>query len=278
GARREATSASSPWPLAALPPGDPLADLSRVDSFSYVHRVCDVMSTPPVWVEPDLPVADAVALMMERRISSLFVDFADGKPGIVTERDMLRMIDKRGAAGLDARVREAASRPLLTVGHDDFVYRAIGRMERLGVRHLAATSSGGEVTGMVTARNLLRYRATAALVLGDAVEQANDERELGRAWAMVPSAARALRAEGVGARDVAKVISAEICAITRRAAAIAEQRMVSAGRGGAPARHAVLVLGSAGRGESLIAADQDNAIVFEASEPGQGEPDGAADT
>ncbi len=286
--RREATAVSSPWPLAALPPGDPLANLSRVDSFSYVHCVTDVMSKPPVWVEPDLPVADAVALMMERRISSVFVRFADGEPGIVTERDVLRIIDKRGAAGLEARVREAASRPLLTVGQDDFVYRAIGRMDRLGVRHLAAMGEGSEVTGIVTARNLLRYRATAALVLGDAVEQACDERDLGRAWAMVPSAARALRAEGVGARDVAKVISAEICAITRRAAAIAEQRMVSAGRGGAPARHAVLVLGSAGRGESLIAADQDNAIVFDTGqadggqliggEPGKDDCGGEVDT
>jgi len=39
-----------------------------------------------------------------------------------------------------------------------------------------------------------------------------------------------------------------------------------------PCRYAVLVLGSGGRGQSLLAADQDNAIVFE-----RGEPEGAED-
>ncbi len=287
-ARREGGAVGTdPWPLAALPPGDPLAALSRIESFSYVHRVTDVMSPQPVWVEPDLPISDAIALMMERRISSVLVRFTDDAPGaagsgpgIVTERDMLRMINTRGAAGLDARVREAATRPLLTVGQDDFVYRAVGRMERLGIRHLAATGHDGKVTGMVSARNLLRHRATTALELGDAIEQADDEPSLARAWAMVPSAARALRVEGVGARAIAGVISAEICAITRRAAVIAERRMAAAGRGLPPVPYSVLVLGSAGRGESLIAADQDNAIVFDAgssSDPASSEPGGVTD-
>jgi len=284
--RRQGSAGADPWPLAALPPGDPLTALSLIESFSYVHRVTDVMSPQPVWVEPDLPISDAIALMMERRISSVLVRFTDDAPGagsgpgIATERDMLRMINTRGAAGLDARVREAATRPLLTVGQDDFVYRAVGRMERLGIRHLAATGHDGKVTGMVSARNLLRHRATTALVLGDTIEQADDEPSLARAWAMVPSAARALRAEGVGARAIAGVISAEICAITRRAAVIAERRMATAGRGLPPVPYSVLVLGSAGRGESLIAADQDNAIVFDAgasSDAASSEPGGATD-
>ncbi len=43
--------------------------------------------------------------------------------------------------------------------------------------------------------------------------------------------------------------------------------MQDAGRGGPPVSYALLVLGSAGRGESLLAMDQDNAIVFERGEP-----------
>src|SRR5690606_6111618 len=44
------------------------------------------------------------------------------------------------------------------------------------------------------------------------------------------------------------------------------------GAGPPPVAYAVLVLGSGGRGESLLAADQDNAIIF-----AEGDPDGAAD-
>ncbi len=52
---------------------------------------------------------------------------------------------------------------------------------------------------------------------------------------------------------------------------IAEQRLREAGLGEPPCPYAVAVLGSAGRGESLLAMDQDNAIVFERGDPGGAE-------
>jgi DNA polymerase-3 subunit epsilon/CBS domain-containing protein len=74
-------------------------------------------------------------------------------------------------------------------------------------------------------------------------------------------------AEDVSAIEVAAVISSELGALTRRAAIIAEQRL-----GAPPCPYAFTVLGSAGRGESLLAMDQDNALVF-----AEGEPDSADD-
>ncbi len=64
----------------------------------------------------------------------------------------------------------------------------------------------------------------------------------------------------------------EVGALTRRATVLAEERMAAAGLGPPPTRYAMMVLGSVGRGESLLAMDQDNAIVF-----AEGEPDSAAD-
>ncbi|MGI9405895.1 MAG: DUF294 nucleotidyltransferase-like domain-containing protein, partial [Hyphomicrobiaceae bacterium] len=49
---------------------------------------------------------------------------------------------------------------------------------------------------------------------------------------------------------------------------MAEERLFEAGNGTPPVPYSVLVMGSAGRGESLLAADQDNAIVFQSGEPG----------
>ena len=62
-----------------------------------------------------------------------------------------------------------------------------------------------------------------------------------------------------------------MCVLTRRAAELAEARLYEAGKGRPPVPYAVLVLGSAGRGESLLAADQDNAIVYETGEPSASE-------
>ena len=78
--------------------------------------------------------------------------------------------------------------------------------------------------------------------------------------------------EGLSGREVAAVISRELGAMTQRAAVLAEQRIAGAGQGAPPCPYAFVVLGSAGRGESLLAMDQDNAIVF-----AEGEPEGVED-
>ena len=73
-----------------------------------------------------------------------------------------------------------ANRPLQSVQADDFVYRAIGRMDRLSLRHLAVTDAAGAVVGMVTTRNLLRHRASRAIVLGDGIDRATPQMSFAR--------------------------------------------------------------------------------------------------
>ena len=184
----------------------------------------------------------------------------------------MRALAAHGAGALALPVDTLASRPLMTVSAQAFVYRAISRMNRLRVRHLGVTGADGRVCGVVSARDLLRLRAEAAIGLADALDQAEDAGALARAWADVPRAAAALTAEEVPAAEVAAVISAELATLTRRAGAIAECRMAEQGLGTPPCPYALAVLGSAGRGESLLAMDQDNALVF-----AEGEPDSAAD-
>ena len=241
---------------------DAMRPLARIDSYPYRHRVQDVMSKPPAFVDGDVTLEQICALLIDRGISSVFVR-AEGGPGIVTERDVLRVLAGRGAAALKVRASEVMSRPLQTVRARAFIYRAIARMDRLDFRHLAAVDDKGEIVGALTSRNLLHQRASAALALGDEIAFAEDGAALAVAWAHLPDVTGQLLGEDVDARDIAAVISREICAITRRAAALAEDRMRADGKGEAPVPYAVMVLGSGGRGESLLAADQDNAIVYE---------------
>jgi CBS domain-containing protein len=146
-------------------------------------------------------------------------------------------------------------------------------MARLNIRHLAVIEeTTGRVAGALTQRDLLRLRAGAAVVLGDDVDEAADVPALGRAWAKLPAMAKALVDEGLCGPEIAGVVARELGALTRRAAVFAEAEMVASGSQSAPCGYAVLVLGSAGRGESLLAMDQDNAVVFAA-----GEPDGPED-
>jgi CBS domain-containing protein len=128
------------------------------------------------------------------------------------------------------------------------------------------------VVGALSARDLLRLRAGQAISLGDEIDEATDAHALAVAWAKLPRVAESLRAEGFTGRDIAEVISRELGALTRQATVIAEGIVRKRGDGGPPCRYAMIVLGSAGRGESLLAMDQDNAVIFE-----RGEPEGTED-
>lgn len=249
--------------------------LGRIDTYPYRHRIADVMSAPPKFIAADVSLTDALQYMAREKISSLLVVPVGFGPAmrargtaIITERDVLRALAEQGAASLQRPVAEFATKPLITVPAAAFVYLALSRMSRLKLRHLGAENENGEVCGIVTSRDLLRLRAQEAMILGDALGQADDVPALAAAWAQQPQAAAGLMAEGVGARDIASVISRELGALTRRAGVLAERRMLADGQGAPPCAFALCVLGSAGRGESLLAMDQDNAIVFAEGLPG----------
>ena len=265
------------WEQAVVQPRG-RAVLERIDTYPYRHRVADVMSSPVKVIAAATPLSDALNTMLAGRISSLLVSptAADtplrvADAAIITERDVLRALGEGGAGALASPVSEYASRPVIALPRAAFVYRALGRMSRHRLRHLVVENEDGEACGMVSSRDLLKLRAQELTVLGDAVDNADDAHDLGAAWARLPHAAEGLLAEGVGARDIAAVISRELGALTRRAGVLAEQRMRADGKGGPPCSYALCVLGSAGRGESLLAMDQDNALIFANGEPGGAE-------
>lgn len=233
----------------------------RLDSFPYRHRLGEVMSRPPASAPASLDLAAAASRMSAAGISSLLVEDGEGGiKGIVTERDILRAVARAPEAMSRMTLGEIMSGPLVTLPESAFVYRAIGRMDRLNIRHLGVTDAEGRVSGVVTARGLLRQRSAGLLAMGDGIDAAEDLEGLRRVREGLPRLGRALLAEGVPALEIAGAISGVLCDLTERAGILAA-REVSAARGPAPSPWCLLVLGSGGRGESLLAADQDNALI-----------------
>ncbi len=240
--------------------------LARVDSYPYRHRAEDVMSKPPIFADPAMTVRDALTMIAERRISSVFLERAkpDAPHGIVTERDILRAIAKEGEKAFWKPISAIATFPLSTVTETDFLYVAFGRMQRKRYRHMGVVNVAGDLVGALTQRDLMRLRGDEAVALSDALDEAVGVNELAAVWRKLADAARALVEEGVGARDVAGIISSELCSLTAHAARMAEQEVAATRPRPEALRYAVMVLGSGGRGESLLALDQDNAIIFDA--------------
>jgi DNA polymerase-3 subunit epsilon/CBS domain-containing protein len=229
------------------------------------------MKSPPAVAGDNISVKEALHRMMAEKISSIFIvsNHRDGEgDGILTERDILRAIDDLAADVLSQPASRFATRPLVSLDQDEFVYRAVRQMAASGFRHLGIEDADGALVGAVSARDLLKQRAGGAITLGDNIAEARSAAELGKVWGGLAAVAETLVSEEIDARDIAEIISLELQALTRRACEIAEREFLESGKGEPPSPYAMLVLGSGGRGESLLAMDQDNAIIYREGEPG----------
>jgi DNA polymerase-3 subunit epsilon/CBS domain-containing protein len=178
------------WVEAVAPRAREERTLARIDAYPYRHRVADVMSAPPKVAAADAALGDVLQRMAKEKISSLLVAPASGGPlrardtAIITERDVLRAVGAHGAEALAKPAAQFASKPLVALPATAFVYRALGRMSRLQLRHLGVEDDKGNICGIVTSRDLLRLRAQEAMVLGDGLDQADDVPARGAAcWA-----------------------------------------------------------------------------------------------
>ena len=239
------------------------ASTANFDSFPFRNRVGTVMVSPPAVVAVETTMHEAIAAMVNRRIGSLYVQ-PEGESGygILTESDVLRAINS-DTDSLGHPVGKHCSRPVKTVTPKEFLYRAMIKMALGGYRHLGVVDSGGELIGSLSVRDLIGERSGGAAALGFEIESADSVSALGRVWSGLSAAADALVRESVEARSIAAIISRELRAMTSRACEFAEAELEASGGTRPPSRYAMLVLGSGGRGESLLAMDQDNAIVFE---------------
>ena len=112
----------------------------------------DIVSLPP-----EARVADAVALLAERRIGAMPVMEGGRVAGIFSERDVIYCLQAHGPAALDRPVGEVMTSPAQTVAPDDAVLAALSLMTRRRIRHLPVVD-GGEVVGFVSIGDLVKYR------------------------------------------------------------------------------------------------------------------------
>lgn len=236
--------------------------LQRIDAFAYRHRLVDVMRSPVITIDGAAPLTEAAAVMAARRVGALAVLDQDNRAvGLITDRDLAYHAAKPEA--LSQPISAVMSRDVALLPPGAFVFEALTDLRRHDTRHLiVADPASGVALGVVSMSALLKLRADDALLLAADAEEAPDAQSLKDVVSALPRLATALMAEGVPPRQIAGALAAVLRDVYTRVAVLAENLM-RISHGAAPARWCFLVLGSAGRGESLLAADQDHALVHD---------------
>ena len=101
---------------------------------------------------------DAVDILAAKHIGSLVVTDPDERMvGIISERDVVRMIARRGCDALDDAVSEVMTNDVVTASENDSVISVVQRMSEGRFRHMPITAEG-RLVGMVSTGDAVKYR------------------------------------------------------------------------------------------------------------------------
>jgi CBS domain-containing protein len=112
-----------------------------------------------VSIEPSATLAAAVGLLAERRIGAVLILGADNRVvGILSERDIVRVLAERGAAALDEPVSQTMTRKVSTCTESETVTSIMERMTAGKFRHFPVVDSREQLVGMVSIGDVVKHR------------------------------------------------------------------------------------------------------------------------
>lgn len=123
-----------------------------------------------VTVPPGTTVARAAEMLATRRIGAVVVS-ADGKraQGIVSERDVVREIGRRGAACLAEPVDAIMTARIVTCRRDDMADDVLQKMTDGRFRHIPVVEDG-EMVGLISIGDVVKARLSELAMEKDALE------------------------------------------------------------------------------------------------------------
>ncbi|HWN49999.1 MAG TPA: CBS domain-containing protein [Xanthobacteraceae bacterium] len=122
-------------------------------------------------IEPAATLATAVQMLAQRRIGALVVTGADHRiVGIISERDIVRVLGEKGTAVLDAAVAEVMTRKVVTCARNETIAEIMERMTGGKFRHVPVVEHG-RLVGIVSIGDVVKARLSELEYEQDALRE-----------------------------------------------------------------------------------------------------------
>ena len=122
-----------------------------------VRSILDTKGHDILSVEPDAKLSAAVKILSERRIGAVLVMSNGRIEGILSERDIVRVLGERGAAVLDEPVNAVMTRKVVSCREKDTVGSIMERMTSGKFRHLPVVEDD-KVVGLISIGDVVKWR------------------------------------------------------------------------------------------------------------------------
>lgn len=241
---------------------DPIA---QIEAYPFQKQVREIMSSPVEVCSEDTTVGKIAKIMTVKGIGSLLVCDSNGKlKGIITERDLVTKVLARdtGVCLKDMKAKEVMTPDPFYVSPESYMYEVAAFMISHNIRHLPVLEND-KIIGIVTVRDLMKFRSQKTVLLVGKVKEANTINELKNIKSEITSVAKVLLMENRSHVETMEIISYIHHNIIKRCFELVMEKRLSEGCVLPDIKYSFIIMGSGGRREMLLGPDQDNGLIFE---------------
>lgn len=121
---------------------------------TFEIRVKDLMTKNVIWLPKEKRIIDVAVEMAKKDISSILLKSGDEFVGILTDRDIIRVV-AQGLSLKNVKAEEVMKSPLISISEDASVQEAAEKMRDNKIRRLVVKNRE-RVVGMITESDIIR--------------------------------------------------------------------------------------------------------------------------
>ncbi len=222
----------------------------------------DFLRSDPLIFPASENLENVIAQMAEKNAACVLItDEDDALAGIFTEKDVTRRVALR-CDGAET-IQQVMTTPVHVSTREDYLYRAMASMRRLGHRHMPVVDEANRPLGLLDLQDAMAVAAEQIMGHIDAFTQDSDLYGLHEVKAAQVDVAQGLLEDNLPAPGILALLTHVNNDIYRRVCVRAIAFIKEERGGDPPVRFSVIVMGSSGRGENFINPDQDNGMILE---------------
>ena len=219
-----------------------------------IAKVKDAKVHKAVVVDTNKTIYEAAKIIKQEKIPTLLLKDEAGEMYIVTDSDFRQKVILN-RMDYDDLVIKIASKGLIYINEDDFLFNAQLQMAKHGLKRVVVKNDHDEIVGILDQISLSSFFATNTFAVSNQIINAETLEELKEASHSFIKIIKSLNAKGVKIEFISKLINQlNKKLLDKLYKILAPKELIG--------KSCLVVMGSEGRAEQILRTDQDNALII----------------
>ncbi|QKF72839.1 cAMP-binding nucleotidyltransferase (CBS domain) [Aliarcobacter faecis] len=219
-----------------------------------IAKVKDAKVHKAVIVDSKTSIYEAARIIKQEKIPTLLLKDEQGEMYIVTDSDFRQKVILN-RMDFDEEVIKIASKGLIYINEDDFLFNAQLQMAKYGLKRVVVKNDQNLIVGILDQISLSSFFATNTFAVSNQIVKAETLEELKEASLSFIKIIKSLNAKGVKIEFISKLINQlNKKLLDKLYKLMAPQELID--------KSCLIVMGSEGRAEQILRTDQDNALII----------------